>query len=35
LAKFCFVKVHVFEKPGTQPEEMSVEDVQEILEGVP
>jgi DNA primase len=35
LSKFCFVKVHVFDEPGTQPEHLSAEDVPTILEGVP
>ncbi|MGA3266519.1 MAG: CHC2 zinc finger domain-containing protein [Verrucomicrobiota bacterium] len=35
LAKFCFVKTHVFEKPGTQPDQLSAEDVAEILGGAP
>lgn len=35
LAKFCFVKTHVFDQPGTQPEHLFAEDVQQILEGVP
>ena len=32
LARFCFVKTHVFEEPGMQPEHLSAGDVQEILE---
>jgi DNA primase len=35
LAKFCFVKAHQFDKPGTQPENLSAEDLAEILEGLP
>jgi DNA primase len=27
LAKFCFVKTHVFDKPDTQPDQLSAEDV--------
>jgi len=34
LAKFCFVKLHVFEKPGTQPEHLSADEVKQILGGV-
>ena len=33
LSKFCFVKVHQFEKPGTQPENLSAEELREILGG--
>ena len=33
LAKFCFTKVHRFEKPGTQPEHLTAEEVQGILGG--
>ncbi len=35
LSKFCFVKVHVFDQPGTQPEHLVAEDLAEILEGLP
>jgi len=35
LAKFCFVKTHVFDQPGTQPDQLSAEDVAEILGGAP
>jgi len=35
LSKFCFVKVHVFDQPGTQPESLFAEDLVEILECVP
>jgi DNA primase len=35
LAKFCFVKTHVFEKSGMQPDQLSAEDVAEILGGTP
>lgn len=34
LSKFCFVKVHEFEKLGTQPEHLSAEELQQILGGV-
>jgi DNA primase len=30
LAKFCFVKVHVFDKPGRQPEHLSAQELQAI-----
>jgi len=33
LAKFCFVKVHAFDKPGTQPENLSADEVNQILGG--
>jgi len=33
LAKFCFVKVHQFEKPGTQPEHLSADEVAQLLGG--
>jgi DNA primase len=33
LAKFCFVKTHVFDRPGMQPDQLLAEDVQKILEG--
>lgn len=35
LAKFVFVKVHVFEQEDTQPEHLSAEALAEMLEGVP
>jgi DNA primase len=35
LAEFCFVKTHVFERPGAQPDQLSAEDVAEILGGAP
>lgn len=35
LSKFCFVKVHVFDKSDMQPEELFPEDLQELLEGLP
>ena len=31
LAKFAFVKVHVFDQPGTQPEHLTAEDVQSLF----
>jgi hypothetical protein len=34
LAKFCFVKTHVFDQPGAQPDQLSAEGVVEILEGL-
>jgi DNA primase len=34
LAKFCFVKVHQFDKPGTQPEHLSAEEVAQLIGGV-
>jgi DNA primase len=34
LAKFCFVKVHQFEKPGTQPEHLSADEVAHMFGGV-
>lgn len=33
LAKFCFVKVHLFEEPGMQPEHLSFEEVQDLIGG--
>ncbi|MEO7300527.1 MAG: CHC2 zinc finger domain-containing protein [Verrucomicrobiota bacterium] len=33
LSKFVFVKVHAFAEDGMQPEQLSAEEVQEILEG--
>ena len=35
LAKFCFVKTHVFDKPDTEPEHLSGPELWEILEGAP
>jgi 5S rRNA maturation endonuclease (ribonuclease M5) len=35
LAKFCFVKTHVFDQPDTQPDHLSAEDIAEILGGAP
>jgi DNA primase len=34
LARFCFVKVHQFEKPGTQPEHLSADEVAQLFGGV-
>ena len=31
LAKFCFAKVHVFEEPGTQPEHLTADEVQQLF----
>jgi DNA primase len=31
LSKFCFVKTHVFDKPGMQPEDLSEEELHSIL----
>lgn len=33
LAKFCYVKVHQFNEPGTQPEHLSFEEVQDLIGG--
>jgi DNA primase len=33
LAKFAFVKIHVFEKPGTQPEHLTAEQVHALFGG--
>jgi hypothetical protein len=33
LAKFAFVKIHVFEKPGIQPDSLSAEEVKRIFGG--
>jgi DNA primase len=35
LAKFVFVKVHVFDEDGQQPEDLTPEAVQQLLGGVP
>ncbi len=32
LSKFCFVKVHQFEKPGMQPEDLSAEELYSLLD---
>jgi DNA primase len=34
LAKFAFVKVHVFDKPDAEPEHLTPEQVQQLAEGV-
>jgi hypothetical protein len=31
LSRFCFVKVHVFDKPDMQPEHMTAEEVKELF----
>jgi DNA primase len=33
LSKFCFVKVHTFEKDGQQPEDLSAEEVKQLFGG--
>jgi hypothetical protein len=33
LAKFVFVKVHTFETPGSQPDNLSAEEVQQLFGG--
>jgi DNA primase len=33
LAKFVFVKVHTFEKPGAQPDNLTAEEVQQLFGG--
>ena len=33
LSRFCFVKAHVFPKSGMQPEDLSAEELQEIVGG--
>jgi DNA primase len=33
LSKYCFVKIHVFGKPDTQPEHLSREELQRLLGG--
>ena len=35
LAKFCFVKTHVFDQPDTQPDQLSEENMAEILGSAP
>ena len=35
LAKFVFVKVHAFDEDGQQPEDMSADEVNQIIGGVP
>ncbi|MBI3418196.1 MAG: toprim domain-containing protein [Verrucomicrobia bacterium] len=34
LSKFCFVKIHVFELDGQQPEDLSAEEVKQLVGGV-
>jgi DNA primase len=34
LSRFCFVKVHQFDKPGTQPEHLPSDELQKILGGM-
>ena len=34
LTRFCFVKTHIFDEAGMQPETLSVEEVHEIVGGV-
>lgn len=34
LSRFCFVKTHVFDEAGTQPENLSAEELREIVGGV-
>jgi hypothetical protein len=31
LAKFCSVKVHVFDQPDMQPEQLTIEEVQQLF----
>jgi DNA primase len=31
LAKFCFAKIHLFEEPGTQPEHLTADEVQQLF----
>ena len=33
LSKFCFVKTHVFDKAGMQPEQLSPADIQRVMGG--
>jgi DNA primase len=33
LSKFCYVKIHKFDNPGTQPETLSADEVNQILGG--
>jgi 5S rRNA maturation endonuclease (ribonuclease M5) len=33
LAKFVFVKIHAFEKPETQPDNLTAEEVQQLFGG--
>jgi len=34
LSKFCFVRVHQFSQPDMEPEHLTVEEVQQLMEGV-
>ena len=34
LSKFCFVRVHQFDKPDMEPEHLTAEEVQQLMEGV-
>jgi hypothetical protein len=34
LSRFCFVKTHVFDEAGMQPETLSAEEVHQIVGGV-
>jgi len=34
LARFCFVKVHQFDKPGAQPEQLSADEINRLIGGV-
>lgn len=34
LAKFAFVKIHAFDKPEMQPEDLSAEEVKQIIGGI-
>ena len=34
LSKFCFVRVHQFSQPDMEPEHLTTEEVQQLMEGV-
>jgi DNA primase len=34
LSKFCFVRVHQFDQPDMEPEHLTAEEVQQLMEGV-
>jgi hypothetical protein len=34
LSKFCFVRVHQFNQPDMEPEHLTAEAVQQLMEGV-
>jgi DNA primase len=34
LVRYCFVRIQTFKKPGTQPEDLSAEELQRLIEGV-